>query len=114
MKRALQIHMAIKDKEKPYNVKWYIIRKACSYSPTTKSCNLCLTEKLSLVVFEHKEKLLNKRSEFISKCRLDRIPAPLKTFSSNKSEKGERQVKPSIVKILFFKTFFMHTFYQCL
>ena len=46
-----------------------IIRKAKSYSPVTKSCNRCLTEKLLIAKLRHKENLLNKRTEFVSKCR---------------------------------------------
>jgi len=59
----------LRDEEINFNINWSIIRKARSYSPISKSCNLCLTEKLLLRNYKDKHKLLNKRSEMISKCR---------------------------------------------
>ena len=39
-----------------------------AYYKTTKQCNLCLTEKLSIINID-KTTTLNKRSELVSKCR---------------------------------------------
>ena len=41
-----------------------------SYIPTSKHCNLCLTEKLEILDNPDKN-LLSKRSEIISQCRID-------------------------------------------
>ena len=53
-----------KDKQE-VSFKWYIKEKAKAYSPVTKRCMLCLSEKFH-VLFS-KERLLNKRNEIISK-----------------------------------------------
>ena len=46
---------------------WEIIDQAPSYRAGSKTCNLCLTEKFHIITSELK--LVNKRSELISKCR---------------------------------------------
>ena len=51
-----------------FRVRWDILRKAPAYSNLSKKCDLCLTEKLMIITAD-KSKLLNKRSEIISKCR---------------------------------------------
>ena len=49
-------------------ISWKIKRIYKSYNPTSKCCDICLTEKLEIL--DHPEKnLLNKRSEIISQCR---------------------------------------------
>ena len=58
----------IKDQNGQPNVSWRIIRKAKSYTPETKRCNLCLAEKFEIANYPGKN-LLNKRSEIIAKCR---------------------------------------------
>ena len=58
----------LKDNNTSYNIKWSIIDRAQSYSPKTKRCNLCLTEKLH-IIYSDSQSLLNKRTEFLSKCR---------------------------------------------
>ena len=59
----------IKDKykEKP-SLKWSIVNSVPGYSNITKKCILCLYEKLEIINYPNQEELLNKRSEFISKC----------------------------------------------
>ena len=52
-----------------------------SYNPTSKRCNLCLTEKLEILDDPDKN-LLNKRSEFVSQCR-HKNKYRLKTLASN-------------------------------
>ena len=37
--------------------------------PVSKSCNLCLPEKLLLCNFSDKSRLINKRLDLLSKCR---------------------------------------------
>lgn len=58
----------LKDKGQDYNIKWSISKHATAYTNKTKRCNLCLTEKLTIINAD-KSSLLNKRSELISKCR---------------------------------------------
>ena len=46
---------------------WSILDKAKPYSPASKKCMSCLTEKY-LIIFSTKN-LLNKRNEPVTKCR---------------------------------------------
>ena len=48
-------------------IKWSIIDYAKPYINGSKRCNLCLTEKYHII--NSPLKLLNKRSELVSKCR---------------------------------------------
>ena len=50
------------------SVKWKILQKSRPYKVGNLNCDLCVSEKLYLIKFEDKQ-LLNKRTEFISKCR---------------------------------------------
>jgi len=59
----------LKEKNINYDIKWNILKKSTSYNTITKACNLCLTEKLLICTFKHKNNLINKRTEFVSKCR---------------------------------------------
>ena len=59
---------ALKDEHVGYNIQWTVLRKAKDYQNTTKRCNLCLAEKLEIIM-ANKERSLNRRSELISKCR---------------------------------------------
>ena len=66
---SLSKHLwALKDKQIGYNIQWSVLRKAKEYQNTTKRCNLCLAEKLEIIM-ANKERSLNRRSELISKCR---------------------------------------------
>jgi hypothetical protein len=58
----------MKRSNEDYNLKWSIHKHAHAYSNKSKRCNLCLTEKLS-IIYADKTKTLNKRCELISKCR---------------------------------------------
>ena len=59
----------LKDKHTEYQIRWSIARKSSGYNPVTKSCNLCLLEKLLLCNFSDKSRLINKRLDLVSKCR---------------------------------------------
>jgi hypothetical protein len=48
---------------------WSILKSVPPYSNISKKCHLCLNEKLAIISYSKPEELLNKRSEFISKCR---------------------------------------------
>ena len=49
------------------NVKFSIVKKSSPYRIGSKKCNLCLWEKL--MIMKNEQSLINKRDEFISKCR---------------------------------------------
>ena len=57
-----------KDKGIDPTINWTIVRQSPAFKCGGKRCNLCLTEKLAILQADQKT-LLNKRSEFISKCR---------------------------------------------
>ena len=59
----------LKDNGQTHSIKWSILKGTKGYNTISKSCNLCLTEKLLISTHRDKKKLLNKRTEFISKCR---------------------------------------------
>ena len=52
-----------------YSINWRILKHTSGYNKVTKSCNLCINEKLEICKFKDKRKLLNKRNELVSKCR---------------------------------------------
>ena len=58
-----------KNNNAPPKISWSILKHAPAYSNTTKRCMLCLQEKLAIITYPEQHKLLNKRSELISKCR---------------------------------------------
>lgn len=58
----------LKDKGVPFKTTWSIMANAPSYSKQTRLCQLCLMEKTFICTTDQK-KILNKRSEIISKCR---------------------------------------------
>ena len=51
-----------------YMIKWKIHRKAYTYRSGSKRCDLCLTEKLTILEADP-QTTLNSRSELNSKCR---------------------------------------------
>ena len=53
----------------PPKISWSILKHTSAYSNKTKRCMLCLQEKLAIITYPEQHKLLNKRSELISKCR---------------------------------------------
>lgn len=58
----------LRDNNQDFNIKWTIIRRARPYNNISKRCDLCLTEKL-MIITANPDRILNKRSELISKCR---------------------------------------------
>ena len=58
----------LKDKGIEPAITWSIVCKAAAYKCGTKRCNLCIAEKLCILQADQ-QTLLNKRSEFVSKCR---------------------------------------------
>ena len=68
-------------KELNPQISWKIKGIYKSYNPTSKRCNLCLTEKLE-ILYDPDKNLLNKISEIISQCR-HKNKYRLKTLASN-------------------------------
>ena len=57
-----------KDKGIKPRITWSIVCKSFAYTSGAKRCNLCSAEKLAILQADQRT-LLNKRSEFVSKCR---------------------------------------------
>ena len=60
---------SLKNENKDFAIKWSILKKFSGYSTISKSCNLCLLEKLVICSFKEKDRLLNKQLDLVSKCR---------------------------------------------
>ena len=60
---------SLKDQNTDFDNKWSIFKKSYGYSTVSKSCNLCLLEKLVICSFKQKYRILNKRLDLVSKCR---------------------------------------------
>ena len=58
----------MKDMGRTPKLKWSILQKARPYKAGQSNCDLCMSEKLYLIKLKDNN-LLNKISEFISKCR---------------------------------------------
>ena len=58
----------IKDKNMHYDIDWEIIRYAAPRKSGSRTCDLCLSEKV-LILQGDTEFMLNKRSEILNKCR---------------------------------------------
>ena len=68
-----------KKKEKiKVDLDWSILDKAKPYSPASKRCMLCLTEKYHIIFFT--KNLLNKRNELVTKCRNENKFYLIKTY----------------------------------
>ena len=69
---------ALKDNNKPFNIKWRIIKQCRPYSNVSNKCNLCLFEKF-IIIYRKNLCSLNKRDELASSCP-HRNRYPLKNF----------------------------------
>ena len=58
----------LKDKNKQFEIAWSAVMKCRPYQSTSRRCDLCLSEKLSIVQGDS-SKMINKRSEIANKCR---------------------------------------------
>ena len=59
---------SLKKDNNDYSINWKILYK--SYGNANQiTCNLCLSEKLLIIESINDNDLLNKKSEFVSKCR---------------------------------------------
>ena len=57
-----------KDHDLDNNLSWEVHKKASPYQCGSKRCDICLSEKVSIICVDP-DTLLNKRTELISKCR---------------------------------------------
>ena len=60
----------LKDEKIIASIKWNIM-SVVHETPTGCVCKLCLTEKFWLLNYFNNEHILNKKLEFISKCRYE-------------------------------------------
>jgi hypothetical protein len=58
---------SLKKNNRPYKIKWTILKHSSAYRSGRNQCNLCSDEKLYIMKFK-KNSLLNKRSEIFSNC----------------------------------------------
>ena len=66
---ALSKHVwSLKDSQTQYKITWKILTHAKSYSPISKRCNLCTTEKYYIICHPNLS-TLNNRNELASSCR---------------------------------------------
>ena len=64
-------------------IKWSIADRATTYQPGSRSCNLCLSEKLAILLAD-KHAAFNKRSELMAKCRhKNKYVTSWKTFDNS-------------------------------
>lgn len=58
----------LKSAKRPFSIIWSFLKKVPAYKPGSRRCSLCLEEKLLIMKGRHKN-LLNRRTEFFTKCR---------------------------------------------
>ena len=71
----------LKDNNIQHNLKWRITSKAHPYACGSRKCDLCLTEKLTIIKADP-ETLLNTRDELVSKC-MHMNKSTLRRFKKN-------------------------------
>ena len=61
----------LKDKGSNYTINWEVLKQSNTVKRKSGLCNLCLEEKFMILCEKqiHHDDVLNKRSEYISKCR---------------------------------------------
>ena len=57
----------LKDNNIPFDIKWSIKTKAYAFSSGSKSCDLCLSEKMTIILADPHHSL-NQRDELLAKC----------------------------------------------
>ena len=55
------------DLDRYRDISFELVKKSVPYKAGGKKCNLCLWEKL--LILQNEEEVINKRDEFVSKCR---------------------------------------------
>ena len=59
---------SLKDKGQNFDIKWDILKQTSTYNPNSKSCMVCLEEKIH-IMFSPADATLNRRDEFFTHCR---------------------------------------------
>ena len=60
---------SLKNKGLTPKIQWSISKRSNSPKCFDSRCNLCLEEKIQIMIYAYPEKLLNKRCELIARCR---------------------------------------------
>ena len=60
---------SLKNKGLTPEIQWSILKKLKTPKCFDSRCNLCLEEKIQIMIYPDPEKLLNKRCELIARCR---------------------------------------------
>ena len=67
---ALTKHFwGLKNKGLTPEIQWSILKRSNTPKCFNSRCNLCLEEKMHILLYQEAEKLLNKRCELIARCR---------------------------------------------
>ena len=64
---TLKIFWTLQDSNKPFQIKWKVLKKCKAYSNISKKCNLCLYEKF-IIICKKELCSLNRRNELASSC----------------------------------------------
>ena len=60
-------HFSLQENNKPFQIKWKVLKKCKPYSNANKKCNLCLFEKC-IIICKKELCSLNRRNELASSC----------------------------------------------
>ena len=67
---ALSKHFwSLQDKGLTPEIQWSILKKSNTPKCFDSRCNLCLEEKIQIMIYPYPEKFLDKRSELIAGCK---------------------------------------------
>ena len=67
---ALSKHFwSLKNKGLTPEIQWSILKKSNTRKCFDSRCNLCLEEKIQIMIYPDHEKLLNQKCELIARCR---------------------------------------------
>ena len=59
----------LKNKGLTPEIQWFILKKSNTLNCFDRRYNLCLEQKIQIMIYPDSEKLLNKRCELIARCR---------------------------------------------
>ena len=68
---------ALKKGNVTYTIKWETIHKSNTNRRQIGHCNLCMAEKLAIIT--HKDEIMNRKTEILSKCRHNNYKPPDRT-----------------------------------
>ena len=60
---------SLKNKGLTSGISWSILKKSNTLKCFDRRCNLCLEEKIQIMLYPDPEKLLNQRCDLIARCR---------------------------------------------